>query len=199
MMRRRPVTSSEFAVQRGERQRPGDPSVYGIIEAPRDLPIAPIPTVRQVVSIFDSRPVGSRDFLHSVIAQPEGDPVGIELRFLTVDGYITVVRRIELEVVTGLAAGALPIVPYVLRFAFDEDLIPDWRWVVSSIAERSIDTFIPIEPRVRAGLRFVPTPSTPLDLVFIARYSGTLLLNRGLPVVEVLGSEAVRVRSVTDE
>lgn len=54
----------EFVDQRGNVQRQGDPSVFGVPDQPpRDIPIEPQPGgLRHVYSVFASRPIGAYDF-----------------------------------------------------------------------------------------------------------------------------------------
>lgn len=175
-----------FEHERGEHTVQGDPRIYGVNPQPGPLPIGPAPPfIRQVISVFDSRPIGGYDFVLSDTFNPYLELPRAEV--VSPKGYISIVRRIEVEASPGFVLPEAQL----WRFAANGVVAIGWEWAGGlTLTERGIDTF------------FVVPPSTPYTLIavtgftgiaagsvnVIVRFIGNLILDSNEPPNEQVGS-----------
>lgn len=170
-----------FEQSRGERQQQGTPGVIGVTPQPGNIPIGPAPPhIRQVLSVYDSRPIGGYDFVLTGSFQPYVDPA--RALVVSAPGYVTIVRRIEVFAEPSFLNGRVP----VWNFSANGVAATAWQWTTPAlVTEEGVDTFFVIPPNVAFGLTsattFVP------GAVLYVRYIGNLLLDSNEPPSEQVG------------
>lgn len=154
--------------------RKGDPNIHGGTPAPGNVPVGPAPPdVRQVIATFDSRPIGAYDFVLSdlftsyneqPIAQVQSSP-----------GFITIVRRIEVEAVSGV------LLPENQRWSFSANGVAATGWDYQAgplLTSWGVDTFFVVPPNIPMRLTalngFTGITTT---VGIIVRFIGNLLLD----------------------
>lgn len=196
----------EFAAQRGELQRRGDPRTYGLpAPLPENIPLAPAPGYsRHVYSIFDARPLGGYDFAISTILSIDGTPGTVDFTFITPAGYVSFLKGVEISSATPVFLDPGVIFPLneigvEYRLLSDDTVIPNVRWLVTDdVLSQKFDTAVVYGPELLAGLRMTKLPSTDFigfdeTLAVVVRFYGTLILNTGEPYIEQVGSDETPV------
>jgi hypothetical protein len=171
-----------FERARGEVQTPGDPRIYGVNPQPGPIPIGPAPPhIRQVISEFDSRPIGAYDFVLAAFYTPYLDIARLVVRSPL--GYITIVRRIEVSVYPSLLAGV------TWSFSANGVVANSWDWALTQpLVDDAINTFFVIPPDVEYGLLSNDFLTIQAASQFTVRYIGNLILDVGEPPNEQVGS-----------
>lgn len=187
----------DFERMRGERQKEGDYTRALPEQLPADIPVRPAPPYpRQVISGYDARPIGGMDFVLSEYMNIYGGPTfTVADQIVTVIapfGYVTVLRRVEIEGTPSIVAGA----DFTLSLLVDGITQPNWTWGWGSILDgfRAIDTFIVIPPNTPYGL-FMSSPDLTADpnVSIRCRFIGNLILDTNIPANEQVGSLPTRV------
>lgn len=152
-----------FAAARGETQVSGD-RVLGIQPSPGPLPLGTAPPTRQVVSIFDTIPIGARPVRKEVVVNPPPPGEGVlfvSLLTRSVPGFVYLLREIELSMFPGTLASDL----WTFTFQIAGSIIPEWSWSASSWITRRRSVYILIPPSTEFGL-----------------FAGNLFVSSGSPV-----------------
>jgi hypothetical protein len=124
---------SEFDRMRGEVQRPGT----RVLAVPAPEPPAPVgiapPDPRNVVSNFDTRPIGAFDFAqsgHATMGNGEANTFS-DVSIDVPDGYTAVLRRVRVEwsppaamLIAQPAAGASPTHTFLISLLRNSGVIP---------------------------------------------------------------------------
>jgi hypothetical protein len=171
--------------------------------------------VRQVVSGYDARPIGGYDFILPIsVTLPLGDGEEWVMQRPSPRGYVTVLRRIELEPVPGLLLNADAIVTWLLQVG--GIIVPNWEWSMGpGIAERAIDTFVVVPPETTIGLLpvfgfagaggssgidalFDAGLDPAMEVIVMARLIGNLILDANQPPTQMVGSNPHRVIPIED-
>ena len=184
-----PIQKDEFAFMRGESQVPGQKALALPRELPPSVPFGPAPpNIRQVQSVYDSRPIGAYDFVLTDIVDPYAEPP--EALITTPEGYITILRRVELEAnpVMVVTAGGGIMNQWVLRV--NGITVPNWQWDFEPLLTfRAIDTFIVVPPNTTISI-FSPlgTPLTGTPTTLFGRFIGNLILDSNESPNQLVGS-----------
>lgn len=190
-------TLGGFEQARGERQVTGTPGIVAVTPQPGNIPIGPAPPhIRQVLSVYDSRPIGGYDFVLTGQFQPYFDPS--QANVTSPQGYITVVRRIEFFVEPAFLNGRAP----VWNFFANGVAATAWEWTTPRLVnEEGIDTFFVIPPNTTFGLRTGTTFSGGGEggSSLYVRYIGNLLLDSNEPPTEQVGQLPHAVFPITKE
>lgn len=190
---RKPSHLGGFERARGETQVPGDPRIHGVVPGPGPTPIGPAPPhIRQVISTYDSRPIGGYDFVLSSSFDSYIDLP--EMLVTSPQGYISVVRRIEIEASPGLLLSS----PATWVFSNNGVVAIAWEWNTGKVlTDEGIDTFFVVQPNVLFGIRCAALTGIAVDVV--VRYSGNLILDVNEPPTEQVGSLPHAVYPITKE
>lgn len=124
----------EFDRMRGENQLPGS-RVLAVQPSGPPVPvgIAP-PDPRNVVSNFDTRPIGAYDFAHSEhVTMGNGEATTFStVQFSVPDGYTAVLRRVRVEfsppgalIIAQPLAGASPAATFLMSLLREGGIIPN--------------------------------------------------------------------------
>lgn len=185
-----------FAQSIGETQVPGDPRIHGIIPGPGPTPIGPAPPhIRQVLSVYDSRPIGGYDFVLSDSFDSYIDLPEVSVQ--SPQGYITVVRRIEIEAQPGLLLSPFGILPTWV-FVNNGVTAIAWEWNTGKVlTDEGIDTFFVVQPNVPFGIRCAALTGIAVDIV--VRFIGNLILDVNEPPTEQVGALPHAVYPITKE
>lgn len=196
MNQRRPTGNrpGEFSAGRGERVVAGTKDLYAVRAPLGNIPVGPAPpNERQVISTFDSRPIGGYDMcITGSFSLYSGTPV------ITVQspiGYCAIVRRIELE------SSPAYLCPADLEWIFQSAGVFQnaWSWKMGkTLSERAIDVFFPVPSNSPFGIKEVAggfSGATTSATVY-ARFIGNLILDDATPVTQQVGSLPPGVRVV---
>lgn len=125
---------SEFDRMRGEVQHPGT----RVLAVPPPAPPVPVgvapPDPRNVVSNFDTRPIGAYDFADTeVISMGNGEATNFQqVNFAVPDGFTAVLRKVRIEftppgamIVGTPASGVLPTHTFLMSLLRNEGVIPN--------------------------------------------------------------------------
>lgn len=185
-----------FAAERGEVVRQGNPNLYGIKPAAGPIPIGPAPpNIKQVLAVFDSRPIGSYDFVLSDTFDPYGGDAFAEV--VTAPGYITIVRRIEVE-----AAGGAVLLAENQEWNFYANGVAATAWSYAAgrtLSSWGVDTFFVIPPNT--PIRLLPVfgyTGITSNVPTIVRFIGNLLLDTNEPPSEQVGTLPPAVHLLDD-
>jgi hypothetical protein len=184
-----------FEQERGEVMRPGDRALGLPLPLPANIPVKPAPPYpRQVISGYDARPIGGYDFVQTGLLIPYANPL---LTVRSPLGFITVLRRIELEAMPATMLSE----PWAWRLVIDSITQPNWEWGHGPVldASRALDTFVVIPPDTPYGLRVLNDFSTLPGITIVARFIGNLLLDSNIPPTEQVGSMPTRVSVQSEE
>lgn len=200
----------EFDRMRGETQKAGT----RVLAIPPPTPPAPVgiapPDPRNVVSNFDTRPIGAYDFAHSEHATMGNGEVTsfATVSFEVPDGYTAVLRRIRVEwsppaamLVGQPAAGSSPARTMLLSILRNGGVIPNN--TVEFLGD--LDLFEWATHHVfgfweNMGLQLVPTagfavPININDAVFVGvTFFGTLIPTKSRPPEVEIASDPVVIR-----
>ncbi len=201
-------SNDEFANQIGDRQGVGAPRVLGLPpprppQQTKSDGAAP-PYSRQVVSGFDSRPIGAYDWVSgdNLTAYDDGGGV-FEFndfpQFVSPPGYITTLRRLVIEGTPGFSS---PGDNLAWRLTVGGITQPNWVWWHGGIinSPRHLDTFIVVPPNTTVQL----VPNFSADLLtsglIAVQFSGNLILDANEPATEQVGSnpQIVRATAILD-
>lgn len=188
--RRTPYNVGGFAAEIGEQVQRGSRGVLGLGPDLGPTPIGPAPSgARQVVSMYDARPIGGFDFVlsyhYDADAGPE-EPFGL---VTAPQGYTTVIRRIEVEPFPSVLLES----PGVFMLYINGNAVPAWEWFSgTSFLGCAIETFVVAPERSSIRLAgsggFGEGPEGPRIDDMIVRFSGNLILNSGDQPTEQVGS-----------
>jgi len=155
--------------------RKGDPNIHGGTPSPGNVPVGPAPPdVRQVISTFDSRPIGAYDFVLSDMFTTYAERPVAEVQ--SAPGFITIVRRIEVEAVDGV------ILQENQRWSFSANGVAATAWDYRAgrlLSSWGVDTFFVVAPNVPMRLTALngwPGESN-VESNVIVRFIGNLLLD----------------------
>ncbi len=176
-------TLGGFEQARGERQVTGTPGIVAVTPQPGNIPIGPAPPhIRQVLSVYDSRPIGGYDFVLTGQFQPYVD--ASQAFVVSPLGYITVVRRIEFFAYPAFINPSAP----VWSFVSDGVSATAWQWITSpAVADDGLDVFFVVAPGKSFGLRAPANTFTVGGASLYVRYIGNLLLDSNEPPTEQVG------------
>lgn len=184
-----------FSHDRGETVVPGSLDLYAVRRPLPPIPVGPAPpNERQVISVFDSRPIGGYDMCISGSFSLYSGAALITV--MSPIGYSAIVRRIELESSPGYVA------PNDMEWVFQSAGVfqPSWNWAMGRILnERGIDVFFPVPPNTPFGIKEIGggfVGATTSATVY-ARFIGNLLLDDSTPVTQQVGSMPPGVRVVS--
>ncbi len=201
---------SEFDRMRGENQQRGT----RVLAVPPPTPPAPVgiapPDPRNVVSNFDTRPIGAYDFAHSEHATMGNGEVATfaTVNFDVPDGYTAVLRRVRVEwsppaamLVGQPAASSSPARTMLLSLLRSGGVIPNN--TVEFLGD--LDEFEWLTHHVfgfweSMGLQLVPTngfaiPASVANAVFVGvTFFGTLIPTKSRPPETEIASDPVVVR-----
>lgn len=186
-------TLGGFEQARGERQVTGTPGIVAVTPQPGNIPIGPAPPhIRQVLSVYDSRPIGGYDFVLTGSFAPYVDP---GRAFVTSpQGYVTVVRRIEFFAEPAFLNGRVP----VWSFFANGVAATAWNWTTPALVDsEGIDTFFVIPPNIPFGIQ-TATAFVGGSVLYV-RYIGNLLLDSNEPPSEQVGQLPHAVFPITKE
>lgn len=198
----------EFDQQRGEVQRRGSRDALGNPppSPPSPVGIAP-PDPMNVVSNFDTRPIGAFDFAHTEITSfdpGEVDEVQ-EVHFQVPKGYTAALRRVEFEFINGMVvnlAASLPLPPpnvMVISLMRDQGVIPhNSRNFYGDLVTLDWPTHQVFGQDEAMGVRMAPTgyaiPGAP-DTVWVqVTFMGVLIPTKGRPPAVEIASDPVLIR-----
>lgn len=179
----------------------GDPNAYGVQPQPGNIPTGPAPPyVRQVVSSYDSRPIGGYDFVFSGTLSTTEGAIDAQPYYerITPRGYVSVVRRIEVEANTALNLGN----PQEWIFSQGGVIAVNWNYMASDyLSEFGVDTFFVVPQntpiRLTAVTGFDGFPAQ-VGAVYV-RFIGNLILDTNEPSNGIIGSLPHTVRVATKE
>lgn len=201
---------SEFDRMRGEVQKPGT----RVLAVPPPTPPAPIgiapPDPRNVVSNFDTRPIGAYDFAHTEhVTMGNGEVLqSATVSFDVPDGYTAALRRIRVEfsppaamIVGPPAAGSSPALTFLMSLLRNGGVIPNN--TVEFFGD--LDLFVWDTHQVfgfweSMGLQLVPTsgfavPASVNDAVFVGiTFFGVLIPTKSRPPEVEIASDPVVIR-----
>lgn len=154
--------------------RKGDPNIHGGTPAPGNVPVGPAPPdVRQVIATFDSRPIGGYDFVLSDSFTSYAELPVAEVQ--SAPGFITIVRRIEVEAVNGA------LLPEAQRWSFSANGVAATAWDYRAgpmLSSWGVDTFFVVPPNIPMRLTALTGFTDILTEVnVIVRFIGNLLLD----------------------
>lgn len=201
---------SEFDRTRGEVQKRGT----RVLAIPPSGPPVPVgiapPDPRNVVSNFDTRPIGAYDFAHSEHATMGNDEVQAfaTVEFSVPDGYTAVLRRVRIEwsppasmMITQPANGSSPTSFMTISLLRNGGVIPNNSIdFLSDLDEYEWPTHQVFGFWETMGLRLVPTgafavPALDADAVFVnVTFMGTLIPTKSRPPEVEIASDPVVVR-----
>jgi hypothetical protein len=188
--------SDEFAGTIGDRQTRGseNPS-YAL--TPKVGGTAKALTEVQVQSVFDGRPIGAFDFVHSFVATNAGDPpTNPATSFDVPQGYTLILRRVEIEIFPPLSTTSATA-------GIDFNLLRDGNPILFNVLALrgnyeayGWDTYHPFGYWQRCGLTWAITgvPDSGVSYAVNVRFLGNLVPTRGLPPLSESGSEPISVR-----
>lgn len=200
----------EFDRMRGEVQQPG----MRALAVPPPHPPAPIgvapPDPRNVVSNFDTRPIGAYDFAHSeVVTMGNGEVATFAtVSFDVPDGYTAALRRVRIEFtppasmqVAQPAAGSSPARALDLSILRNGAVVPNNTVrLFGALDEYEWDTHHVYGFWESMGLRIVPTngwavPFNNNDAVYVGvTFFGVLIPTKSRPPATEIASDPVLVR-----
>lgn len=175
-----------FEQSRGEHQRPGDRNILGVPPQPGNIPIGPAPpAIRQVISQYDSRPIGGYDFVLS----DSFDPIAGQRRadVQSPKGFITVVRRIEIDCSPSFLLATSP----VWNFLTAGVSAIAWNWNTGRfLSSAGIATFFVVPPDTQYSLISpnLSVTSAEASAELVVRFIGNLILDTNEPPTEQVGS-----------
>lgn len=175
-------TLGGFEQARGERQVTGTPGIVAVTPQPGNIPIGPAPPhIRQVLSVYDSRPIGGYDFVLTGSFTPYLSVARADVT--SPQGYVTVVRRIEMFADPAFLNGSAPL----WNFFANGVAATAWEWRTPSlVTSEGLDTFFVIPPNVGFGLRSGSAFFVGGSTIYV-RYIGNLLLDSNEPPSEQVG------------
>lgn len=205
-----PRTEDEFARMRGEVQHHGT----RVLAVPPPEPPAPVgiapPDPRNVVSNFDTRPIGAYDFAHSGhVTMGNGEVTTFaSVNFSVPDGYTAVLRRIRVEFtppasmqVAQPAAGASPTNTFLMSILRNEAVVPNNTVeLLGALDVFEWDTHQVYGFWESMGLRLVQAtsfaiPANVADAVFVGvTFFGVLIPTKSKPPAIEIASDPVVVR-----
>lgn len=200
----------EFERMRGETQLPGT-RVLAVPppEPPPPVGIAP-PDPRNVVSNFDTRPIGAYDFARTLTATMGNGEVDsfAQVSFDVPDGYTAVLRRVRVEWTPPAAmligqpgAGTDPTAFLDMSLLRNSGVIPNNTVrFLGTLDEYEWDTHQVFGYWESMGLRLVPTngfavPASVTQAVYVAvTFFGVLIPTKGRPPNQEIASDPVVIR-----
>lgn len=196
----------EFDQQRGEIQEKGSRDALG---NPPPTPPTPIgispPDPMNVVSNFDTRPIGAYDFAHTELTfLTPGEVVTFkEVFYRAPQGFTAALRRVEIEFVNGITvnlAGADPLPnTFIISLMRDSGVIPQTTRNFFGVLEKLVwPTHQVFGFREQMGVRFsggFAIPGDPAETVSIGvTFMGVLIPTKGRPPAVEIASDPVLVR-----
>lgn len=200
----------EFDRMRGEVQHPGS----RIIGLRPDAPPPPIgiapPDPRNVVSMFDTRPIGAYDFANTqVVTMGNGEAIKVQtVNFDVPDGYTAVLRRVRVEftppgamLAAQPAAGAVASKFLTMSLLRSGGVIPNnsvrlfgnldqYEWPTHQVFGFWEAIGLLLDP----GTGFV-IPLSPLNALFVGvTFMGTLIPTKSRPPETEIASDPVVTR-----
>lgn len=172
-----------FEQARGERQVTGTPGIVAVTPQPGNIPIGPAPPhIRQVLSVYDSRPIGGYDFVLTGSFAPY---ISAPQAFVqSPKGYVAVLRRIELFAYPAFLNTSAPAWSFVANGV----AATAWDWVTSPAVDADgIDVFFVIAPDQPFGIRAALNAFNVGGSSIYVRYIGNLLLDSNEPPSEQVG------------